>query len=100
MARAVARRHRGPMFIPLLSVSAIGAAVALRRQGAAVGTGPLLGAGLAGAWIGFLLGGAVGVVADVVLFGGFWPVLLGHVGALAMARTTVRNRGRAALPSG
>lgn len=92
-------RHRGAMFIPFISVTLIGLAVAARRQNSRVGLGPLVGAGLVGAWIGFAVFGTAGIVADLILFGGFWPLLFGHLGALGTARLAVGNRAKAALPA-
>ncbi len=84
------------MIIPFLTVTLIGAVVALNRRPAAAPLPPLMGAGIAGAWVGFVLGGILGVFVDLLIIGGFWPFLLGHAGALALARVTASNR--AALP--
>lgn len=89
------RPHDRAMIVPLLSVSLIGIVVALNRRGPGLPAGPLVGAGLAGAWIGFLAGGALGALVDVFIIGGFWPFLVGHAGALAVARLASGNRARA-----
>ena len=95
MVSAGAGDHRGHMLIPIISVTAIGLAVALRHHNRDVGAGPLAGAGLTGAWVGFLVFGLAGVIADVLLFGHVWPLLFGHLGAYGTARLAVSNRARA-----
>ena len=86
------------MIVPFLTVTAIGLWTASSRRGGRVSAGPIAGAGVVGAWLGFLAGAVAGGVVDLVLFGGFWPVLVGHVGAVAVSRLAVSNRARAALP--
>lgn len=84
------------MLIPILSVSAIGAFIALRRQTSNVGAGPLMAAGLTGAWAGYLAGWLAGILVDIILIAGFWPVLVGHLAAVGTARLAVHNRNRQA----
>lgn len=88
------------MLIPFVSVSVIGLWAALRRPRSRVGTGPMALAGLVGAWAGFLAGSLTGGLIDLVVLGGFWPFVVGHVGAVMVAKVAVTNRARMALPTG
>jgi ribose/xylose/arabinose/galactoside ABC-type transport system permease subunit len=81
------------MLTPTFSVSAIGlvgalAALLLRRQPAR----SAFGRGLLGAWVGFLLGGVLGVVIYVVTLNGAFVVYLGHLGALLGTIWLLRSR--------
>lgn len=75
------------MLIPLISVSLIGLVAGLagltRRAPAVV-----LFRCLLAAWMGFAVGAMLGLVVDVLLFGGFWIALIGHIGAVAAASRT------------
>ncbi|WP_370326090.1 hypothetical protein [Euzebya sp.] len=85
------------MLIPWISVTAIGLWAGFRLHSRAAGTPPVIGAGVVGAWVGFLVGGFAGAVFDVLMIGGFWPFLFGHVGAAVLGRIAASNRARAAI---
>lgn len=88
------------MVVPILSVTAIGLFVALRRQHGTAPTRALAGAGVAGAWAGFLVFFLIGVLADILLLGAVWPMLIGHLGAYGVARLAAGNRARAGVLAG
>jgi outer membrane lipoprotein SlyB len=72
------------MFIPAISVTFIGLVVgvlASPRWGLVRG----LIRGLGGAWIGFVVGGLLGAIVDVVSGTGIWVAVAGHIGAFAGA---------------
>lgn len=72
------------MLTPTLSVTFIGLAVGVV---ASLRWGPARGLirGLAGAWIGFGIGGLLGGIADIVSGIGIWVAVAGHIGAFTGA---------------
>lgn len=82
------------MLTPWISVTAIGLLVGL--VGAIWGQPGLLSAlrGLAGAWLGFTVGGLVGLTVDVVAQTGAALVVAGHASAVLVAVTAVSLAGR------
>lgn len=81
------------MLMPVFSVSVIGLVGAsvtllLRRRRA----GPAVVRGLLGAWAGFLVGGALGGVIDVVAGSGVYIAYIGHLGALLGTIWLLRSR--------
>jgi hypothetical protein len=86
------------MLMPALSVTLIGLAIAAAGIITHRPVLPALLRGLVGAWLGFLLGGLIGLVLDVVLTDGVFVALLGHIGAAATAAVVVARGSRPASP--
>lgn len=81
------------MLMPTFSVTAIGlvgalTALLLRVQPLA----SAFGRGLLGAWVGFLLGGVLGGVIDVITANGIFIAYVGHLGAVVGAVWLLRSR--------
>ncbi|HUG85171.1 MAG TPA: hypothetical protein VMM13_11430 [Euzebya sp.] len=88
------------MLFPLVSVSLIGllagiAGLTLRAPAA------VLFRCMLAAWLGFSVGALLGLAVDVLLLGGFWLGLIGHVGAVLFASRTAQvsaPRARRSIP--
>ncbi len=79
------------MFFPLLSVTLIGLAFALRAPADVGSQSTAARIGITGAWMGFVLGAIAGFFIEVVMIGGFWVGLIGHIGAFVGARGAIEG---------
>jgi hypothetical protein len=85
--------------MPVASVTLIGlfgAVVALASRGWS--SRAALGRGLVGAWVGFVVGGTVGLMVDVVSHSGQYVAILGHLGAIVGTASMLRPRPTRARP--
>lgn len=88
------------MLMPVASVTLVGlfgAVVALASRGWSPRAA--LGRGLVGSWAGFVVGGIVGLMVDVVSHSGQYVAILGHLGAIVGTASMLRPAPARARPA-
>ena len=82
------------MLFPTLSVTVIGLLVSLvALLKGAPRSWRSLALGVVGTWMGFIVGGIVGVTVDVILATGIYVAIVGHLAAAAGAFLTLARFG-------
>ncbi len=79
------------MLVPLVTVSLIGLFFGLRAPESLGSQAKAVRIALVGAWIAYIVGALFGLVVDLVMFGGFWHTLIGHIAAVFGAKAAIEG---------